>query len=73
MDNLFKLSGMCFCNGYYTPEEWITKTGTDPRRYPNYIRIDTIGKCVWTEKAERAYKSHRETVWHNWHVLGIAN
>lgn len=47
------LAGMAYWSGYYTADEWLAKTGTDPR---HFREIKSDGLCQWTPAAERLYK-----------------
>lgn len=72
MDNeLFLLSGMIYKQGYYTPQEWERKTGINPLRFGEYIKVNKSGLCIWTDKAERLYKSYQAQATRNWNALGI--
>ena len=69
-NDLFKLSGMVFKPGYYTPDYWRAETGVDPLVFPKYIRITSNGTCIWTPLAERLYRAHVNSVRTNYLALG---
>ena len=71
IDELEKLSGMIYKNEYYTPGEWKNKTGVDPRKYPEYIKINKNNLCLWTQKAEELHKTYLNCTKNNWNSLGI--
>ena len=68
---LGKLSGMRYGNYKYTAEEWIEKTGADPRMLGTLIDIRPNGLCGWTKRAEEAYKETQRGIKQNWAALGI--
>lgn len=70
-DDLFKLAGMVHAQGSYTPEEWVKKTGIDPRGWPGFISITSNGKCIWTLKAEELYQKYCKQRDDNWKALGV--
>ena len=73
MEDLFKLSGMAYKQGYFTPAEWESKTGINPLKFPDYIQVKN-GLCIWTEKAENLYNRYIKMVSHNWTAgLGISH
>ena len=72
-DELFKLAGMKYKQGYFTAEEWKHKTGIDPRNYPGYIRINPAGLCIWTDKAESLYQDYSAQVSNNFYAIGASN
>lgn len=53
------LAGMAYYSGYYTADEWLAKTGTDPRRFKE---IDCNGLCKWTDAAERLYRKRIKAI-----------
>jgi hypothetical protein len=52
----WKLSGMQYRGGYYTPEEWKEKTGVNPRNYPEYFTVNRAGTVSVTDKFRRDYE-----------------
>ena len=68
---LFKLSGMKYNQGYFTPEEWKEKTGVNPWDWAyHYINITRRGVCVWTKEAEKLYQAYRRQVSINQQIRG---
>ncbi len=56
MEALLKLSGMAYCSGEYTTQEWIEKTGVNP---VGVAGVDIRnGHCYWTSRAERVCIEH---------------
>ncbi len=69
-ESLYKLAGMIFAGGKYTPAEWEKKTGINPANVPG-IRLDKGGKCWWTTSAEKRFQVHIKKTKQAWHRLGI--
>ena len=72
LNDLFKLAGMRYFPAYDTPEQWKEKTGVNPERFPNHIRVTQHGKCVWTIKAEDAYQKEAQRIKNNWTAIGVS-
>ncbi len=68
---LLSLAGMVYRQGMPV-SYWRDKTGTDPRTVPE-IKITDSGVCLWTTKAEKAYRSYMSEVKSNWNSIGINN
>lgn len=70
VEELAKLAGMKYCSYSYTAEEWVAKTGVDPRTFKE-IDIRENGLCGWTKRAEELYQQRHTTTHNNWTALGV--
>ena len=71
LQKLLKLSGMAYHSGKYTPDEWIEKTGADPRGVPGIVVTPRNQFCIWTPAAEKIVSGHFQNVKQNWAALGV--
>jgi len=68
-----KLSGMKYANFYYTAEEWVKKTGEDPRCYPKYFEANRFGQYGITDYGRKIFKVYYNQISENWQALGVNN
>lgn len=70
-ERLAKLSGMAYAQRKYTAEEWLAKTGQDPRNFKE-ISFDRNGLAYWSLAAETLHTQRIVALRRVQHQLGIA-
>lgn len=70
VERLSKLSGMALAQHKYTAEEWLNKTGQDPRDFKE-IKFDQDGRAVWSLRAESLHVERINAIRSVQHSLGI--
>ena len=71
VNELLKLSGMKYKQGYFNADYWQEKTGVNPLKFPNYIIISESGLCLWSNRAEKIYNLYSDQVKKNFNALGV--
>jgi hypothetical protein len=71
VNELLKLSGMKYRQGYFNADYWKNITGVNPLKFPGYIYISKTGLCMWENRAEKISQLHSDQVKNNFHALGV--
>lgn len=72
-NKLLKLAGMQNKSGYYDADEWLEKTGVDPRDIPEYVKILKNGLCVLTNSAINVLDNHFDSRSKSLNSLGVGS
>lgn len=60
--------------GNYTAQEWLEKTGHDPRHFPCWFYVSPGNQfCTMTPEGKQTLAAHFDAVRRNWNALGIAS
>ena len=70
-EEAIKLSGMIYCSFSYTPEQWVTKVGVNPKRFPQWFRVTNLNLVGVTDQFRRDLERHDELRSMRYATLGI--
>jgi hypothetical protein len=70
-EEALNLSGMIYCSFSYTPEQWITKVGVDPRRFPQWFRVTSLNLVGVTDQFRNDLAIHDRLHKMRYATLGV--